>query len=169
MTGTDLASSGAGAGTAGVGNAREGAGSASASAGKTGSLGGAIAAPSPAEDSRGALADDVATRVSRVTPPRVLTTAGMDYPGDAFRLTVRRQDLGSGILAVAGAEGTVGLRALVLADGTVRDVEVVASSGSAVLDRTAVEAVHRWRFAPAARDSVPIDAYVTLKIRYVVR
>ncbi len=35
----------------------------------------------------------------------------------------------SGILAVAGAEGTVGLRALVLADGTVRDVEVVSGGG----------------------------------------
>ncbi len=93
----------------------------------------------------------------------------MDYPGDAFSLTVRRQDLGAVGLVALGAEGTVALRALVLADGTVREVEVVTSSGSSVLDRTAAEAVRRWRFAPAARDDVPIDAYVTLKIRYVVR
>jgi protein TonB len=63
----------------------------------------------------------------------------------------------------------VTLRALVLANGTVRGVEIVVSSGSGVLDRTAADAVEHWRFAPAARDGVPIDAYVTLRIRYVVR
>ncbi len=94
--------------------------------------------------------------------------AGIDYPGEAFHLVARRQDLGSG-LQVVGAEGTVSLRALVRADGAVRDVEVVSSSGSEVLDRTAVETVLRWHFAPATRDGVPIDAYVTLKIRYMVR
>ncbi len=103
-----------------------------------------------------------------VTPPRVLATSGMDYPGEGFHLTVRRQDLG-GALVVEGTEGTVALRALVSADGVVRSVEVAASSGSPVLDRTAVEAVRRWRFAPATRDGAPIDAYVTLRIRYVVR
>ena len=104
----------------------------------------------------------------RVVPPRVLSTAGTDYPGEAFHLVVRRQDLGSG-LQMVGAEGTVSLRALVRADGAVRDVEIVSSSGSAVLDRTAVETVLRWYFAPATGDGVSIDAYVTLKIRYVVR
>jgi len=48
-------------------------------------------------------------------------------------------------------------------------VDVIASSGSPALDRAAAEAVKRWRFAPATRDGVPIDAYVTLRIRYVVR
>jgi len=98
----------------------------------------------------------------------VISTGGLDYPEAAFRLTVRRQDLGSS-LTVVGAEGTVALRALVLADGTVRNVEIATSSGSAVLDQAAVDAVRRWRFAPAARDGVPIDAYVTLRIRYVIR
>jgi len=92
----------------------------------------------------------------------------MEYPGDAFRLTVRRQDLGAG-LVVEGSEGTVGIRALVAAGGDVRSVEVVASSGSAALDRAATDAVRRWRFAPATRNGVPIDAYVMLRIRYVVR
>ncbi len=114
------------------------------------------------------LAADAPPSPPRVVPPRVLSMAGIDYPGEAFHLIVRRQDLGSG-LQVVGAEGTVSLRALVRADGAVRDVEVVSSSGSAVLDRTAVETVLRWQFAPATRDGVPIDAYVTLKIRYVVR
>ncbi|HLW59185.1 MAG TPA: energy transducer TonB [bacterium] len=103
-----------------------------------------------------------------LTPPRVLTSVGTVYPPDALRLVVRRQDLGSA-LALDAAEGTVGLRALVLADGTVDRIDVTTSSGSAELDHAATDAVKRWRFAPARRDDVPIDAYVVLRIRYVVR
>jgi TonB family protein len=108
------------------------------------------------------------SRPPRLIPPKVITFAGTDYPLEAFRLVVRRQDLGSG-LAVEGAEGTVGVRALVHANGTVARADAAVSSGSAVLDRAATEAVRRWLFAPATRDDVPIDAYVTLTIRYVVR
>jgi len=93
---------------------------------------------------------------------------GMVYPGDAFRLTVRRQDLGAAAV-VQGSEGVVAVRALVLSTGEVRTVDVTGSSGSDALDRAAVDAVRGWRFAPATRDGAPIDAYVTLRIRYVVR
>ena len=103
-----------------------------------------------------------------MTPPRLIDTAGTVYPGDAFHLTLRRQELGSG-LVVEGAEGTVSLRALISADGSVRSVEVTASSGSSVLDRAAGDAVRAWRFYPATRDGVPIDAVAILRIRYVVR
>jgi len=92
----------------------------------------------------------------------------MEYPGAAFHLTVRHQDLGASV-AVVGSEGAVTVRALVLADGIVRNVEVARSSGSDVLDRAAVEAVRGWQFTPAARDGVPQDAYVTVEVRYVVR
>ena len=54
------------------------------------------------------------TLVLRV-PPSVITQAGTEYPADAFRLTVRRQDLGT-MFAFDGAEGTVGVRALVLGE-----------------------------------------------------
>jgi protein TonB len=57
----------------------------------------------------------------------------------------------------------------VRSDGAVSRVEIAVSSGSDVLDRAAVDAAQRWHFAPATRDGVPIDAYATLKIRYVVR
>jgi TonB family protein len=93
---------------------------------------------------------------------------GSLYPGDAFRLTVRRRDLGAAAV-VEGTEGIVTIRALVLATGDVRSVEVTGSSGSTVLDRAAADTVRGWRFAPATRDGAPIDAYVTLRIRYVVR
>jgi periplasmic protein TonB len=103
-----------------------------------------------------------------LVPPKVIAQPGALYPGDAFRLTVRRQDLGADAV-IEGSEGIVTLRALVLATGDVRSVEVTQSSGSGVLDRAAAETVRRWRFAPATRDGAPIDAYVTLRIRYVVR
>ncbi len=92
----------------------------------------------------------------------------MLYPGDAFRLTVRRQDLGAAAV-VEGTEGVVGMRALILSTGEVRAVEVTGPSGSNALDRAAVDAVRGWRFTPATRDGASIDAYVTLRIRYVVR
>jgi len=98
----------------------------------------------------------------------VITFAGTDYPGEAFRLTVARQDLGSN-LVFQGTEGNVRVRALVRADGRLGAVEVAASSGSAILDRAATEAVRRWVFAPATRNGVPLDAYVTFTVRYVVR
>jgi len=103
-----------------------------------------------------------------VVPPRVIKSDGTEYPVDGFRLTVHRQDLGSA-LSVEGAEGAVGVRALVQADGTAARVEIIATSGSPILDRAAETAVRRWLFAPATRDGVPIEAYVTFKIRYVIR
>jgi len=98
----------------------------------------------------------------------VVAAPGAVYPGDAFRLTVRREDLGAAAI-VEGSEGTVGVRALILASGDVQRVEITASSGSNALDRAAAQAVRSFRFAPATRDGVPIDAYVTLRLRYVVR
>jgi protein TonB len=71
---------------------------------------------------------------------------------------VRRDDLGAGATALT-AEGRVRLRLLVRSDGTVGRVDTVISSGHPALDRAAAEALGRWRFQPATRDDVPIDAY----------
>jgi protein TonB len=48
-----------------------------------------------------------------------------------------------------GLEGSVTLRLLVRADGTVADVQVHASCGHAILDRAAAAAAWTWRFEPA--------------------
>jgi protein TonB len=159
-------SSGTGSGS---GTAGEGRGNPGSTTGASDADGASAAAtssgPTPTEPGADAAQ---ANRSPQLTPPRLLAAAGIDYPADAFRLTVRRQDLGTGF-AVEGAEGIVALRVLVRSDGAVSRVEVAGSSGSDVLDRAAVDAVRRWQFAPAMRDGVPIDAYATLKIRYVVR
>jgi periplasmic protein TonB len=149
--------------TGGLENGRGGADTASPFTGTPGDM------PTPPQSQGGPHErPDAPAPHPRITPPRVIATAGMDYPGSGFHLTVRRQDLGS-TLVVEGTEGTVSLRALVAADGTVSSVDVAASSGSAVLDRAAAEAVRSWQFAPATRDGAAIEAYVVLRIRYVVR
>jgi protein TonB len=54
-----------------------------------------------------------------------------------------------------GLEGTVVIRILVDAQGKVDRVVVVASSGHAVLDESAVDAARRWRFRPPLEEGHP--------------
>ena len=51
-----------------------------------------------------------------------------------------------------GDQGEVRLDVHVAADGSVLEVRLRSSSGSALLDRSAVETVRRWRFTPASVD-----------------
>jgi protein TonB len=61
-------------------------------------------------------------------------------------------------------EGQVMLRVLVSADGQPARVELRTSSGSDRLDRAAQEAVARWRFVPARRGDVAVEAWVLVPI-----
>lgn len=66
-----------------------------------------------------------------------------------------------------GAEGTVLLRILVDVDGTPIDVQIEASSGNRVLDKEARQHVLRtWRFKPALRDGVAVQAYGLVPIAF---
>jgi TonB family protein len=73
--------------------------------------------------------------------PRDITMA--NYPLESF---------------VAGEEGAVRLRALVLADGAVENANIEGSSGSVRLDSAAVDLVRTWRYQPAMRDGVAVAA-----------
>lgn len=55
------------------------------------------------------------------------------------------------ILRRRGIGGTVRLRVVVKADGTVKDVDILG--GNAALADSAVEAVRQWKFAPANAES----------------
>jgi protein TonB len=55
-----------------------------------------------------------------------------------------------------GEEGEVRLDVHVGPDGSVLEVRLKKSSGSALLDRTAIETVKKWRFSPAAVDGRPV-------------
>ena len=56
-------------------------------------------------------------------------------------------------------QGEVRLDVHVSADGVVIDVQVRASSGSPVLDRSAMDAVRRWRFRPATVDGQAVSEW----------
>ena len=62
--------------------------------------------------------------------------------------------------------GRVRLRLLIRADGTVARVDVLVSSDDPALDEAARQGLLRWRFAPARRDEVPIDAYLLLWVTF---
>jgi protein TonB len=91
-----------------------------------------------------------------MVPPRPLSAAAAnpkpDYPAEA-----RNRRL----------QGRVLLRVDVSADGLPMAVTVSASSGHAILDAAAITAVRRWRFNPATRAGVAIEAsaYVPILFR----
>ena len=66
-----------------------------------------------------------------------------------------------------GVEGVVTLEVLVRADGSPGEVRVQSSSGSPLLDASALDTVRKsWRFVPARRGNVPIESRVTFPVRF---
>ncbi|EJU10375.1 TonB family protein [Sphingomonas sp. LH128] len=96
-----------------------------------------------------------------VAPPAATTLEGGDlsskvlfakpptYPVDARR---------------AHEQGTVKLLLLVGSDGTVKDIQVVSSSGSSRLDGAALRAVKHWRWSPMMSNgaATAVRGYVTI-------
>jgi TonB family protein len=85
------------------------------------------------------------------TPPRPLANLPPVYPEQAV---------------AARWQGVTLLRVHVVADGAAADVEVLSSSGHAVLDAAAVRAVRTWRFEPARHNGRPVAAAVRLPVRF---
>ena len=69
----------------------------------------------------------------------------------------------------AGVAGVVGVRIALAADGTVRQVEVTASSGSRLLDEAALEAARTSTFAPATRNQAPVESEAVANYRFELR
>lgn len=65
-----------------------------------------------------------------------------------------------------GAQGATLLRVRVLENGSVGQILVEQSAGHPDLDRSAAEAVKRWRFEPARRGSEPVAVWVLLPVRF---
>lgn len=66
-----------------------------------------------------------------------------------------------------GWEGTVYLSALLDTEGTVLTVEIVKSSGYAVLDEAALEAVAQWRYNwPDGQETLAAEQRITVKISF---
>lgn len=95
--------------------------------------------------------------VSATTPPPVsreveyLYNPPPDYPPRARRL---------------GMEGEVLVRARVLLNGECDELELAKSSGYALLDQAAMEAIRKWRFRPARRGDEQIISRVDIPVRF---
>ena len=65
-----------------------------------------------------------------------------------------------------GMEGTVTLLLELRADGTVGEVNVIASSNSPLLDEAAQKAVKQWTHVPERRNGTPVTQWVTQNIPF---
>ena len=68
-----------------------------------------------------------------------------------------------------GYEGMVLLAAEVAADGRVENLTIKKSSGYASLDRSALEAVRRWKFDPGRRMGKPVAMWVDVPVKFVLK
>ena len=109
------------------------------------------AAPSPPS------VRSVAVAPAPVTPPN-FNADYLNNPAPAYPAASRRQ----------GQQGKVMLRVFVNATGGVDEVEIRTSSGHPVLDRTALDAVRRWRFVPARQGDQPVAAWVLVPITFTL-
>ncbi|NBN94436.1 MAG: energy transducer TonB [Verrucomicrobia bacterium] len=87
-------------------------------------------------------------------PPSFLSRQEPAYPERARR---------------AGAEGVVGVRIALAADGSVRQVELTRSSGSRLLDEAALAAARASTFTPAARNRSPVASEAEASYRFELR
>jgi TonB family protein len=70
----------------------------------------------------------------------------------------------------ARVQGAVLVRAIVQADGTVRDVQVVRSLDPVFgLDQEAVRAATQWRFRPALMAGQPVPMAITIELVFSLR
>jgi protein TonB len=85
-----------------------------------------------------------------ITPPRLTHQTKPRYPKAPY---------------AAWIQGTVGLEAVVEADGTVGEVAVIASLHPD-LDAAAMACVRQWRFRPATRDGTPVPVVLKFEISF---
>jgi TonB family protein len=71
------------------------------------------------------------------------------------------------VAQLAGIEGDVTLRILVIRDGTVGDVSPIA--GPPVLARAGMRAVEQWRYLPARVQGYPVDVLTTVTLAFRLR
>ena len=96
----------------------------------------------------------VAARPEQTITPPVFNAAYLRNPPPRYPPAARRNN----------EEGTVVLRVLVTTDGMVSRTELDRSSGSAMLDGAALEAVSSWRFVPARRGTQNIEDWVRVLV-----
>jgi protein TonB len=66
-------------------------------------------------------------------------------------------------------EGTVELKVVVLADGTVGDNVTVTKPLDEELDPQAVKAVKQWTFEPGTKDDKPVNVQVHIEVSFKLK
>lgn len=66
-------------------------------------------------------------------------------------------------------EGTVALSLLLGTDGRVAEISVASSSGFARLDKAALDAVRKWRWAPILRNGEAVTVRGTVRIPFIIK
>ena len=79
-------------------------------------------------------------------------------PQPAYPIQARRR----------GLQGTVMLKVLVDAGGSVADVRLAESSGHSILDQAAINAVRGWIFTPGTTGGRPKQMWVMVPVRFVL-
>ncbi len=87
-----------------------------------------------------------------IQPPRLIREREPSYTSEALRARI---------------QGEVELRAVVLEDGTVGDVEVVRSLDRTYgLDLEAIKAARQWQFLPARQNGKPVKIVVSMFLAF---
>ena len=68
----------------------------------------------------------------------------------------------------AGREARITVRVLVGMDGRVKQIEPVGNAPESFLASTRRQALTRWRFRPGTRGGIPVEAWRTMTIRFVL-
>jgi TonB family protein len=90
---------------------------------------------------------------SGIDPPRLLTEVKPDYTDEARR---------------KGVKGEVVMEIVVRADGTVGETKILKGLPAGLNER-AVQAVRRWRFAPARLRGTAVDVVVEVAVEFQMR
>ena len=73
------------------------------------------------------------------------------------------------IARMRGYEGIVLLSAEILTDGTVGELMIKRSSGYTILDRSAYDAVKKWKFVPGREMGKPRTTWVDVPVKFELR
>lgn len=126
-------------------------GPASAASGGLGGQPGGVAGGQPGGVAGGKVGGDPAGILPPQFDAAYLRNPEPDYPALSRRLR---------------EEGRVVLRVLVTEEGAPQQVELRQTSGHPRLDQAALEAVRRWRFAPARRGADRLAAWVLVPLAF---
>lgn len=66
-------------------------------------------------------------------------------------------------------EGVVVLQALIDTNGDIKDVRLVTSSGYLILDKSAIDAVWKWKFEPSIIDGTPSVSWVKVPVEFMIK